>query len=397
MRRFLASFSESHSIVKAANALTTRLVRGREAILSMQPVLTHFAKSCGQPMAAEDLSYFLSKPGIFKRTPTLLLIFREDYEGLAPLRAEHLAGTLLLYEYIIAGIHTGLFTSNDRSGRNTLIAMPELRLRVVGSAIEWLLQHRASLIMFSCRQGVEEISPSSLHLDSAQSFTWSLRTRSIPDFLPLRNTYDETLACIGQRTRSNMRYYRRRAEKELSCVFVPEVKISSRELVAFNRECMYQVPSRVAAWRLRALEDLAEPILMGVRDGDGRWLSLLGGRRSGTNSEIFWQLNRADLPHLSLSLVLRSYFLEYEISRGAQNFYIEGGSSHPIHYSFQPCQLTDIAVLRHSLASRLARRLARHLVNPENDLAGMLVDEETQWQSSERPAPSPSGVAQSHI
>jgi hypothetical protein len=198
-------------------------------------------------------------------------------------------------------------------------------------------------------------------------------------------------SAIGQRTRSNMRYYRRRAEKELGCTFHPEMAIAPSELLAFNRECMYPVPDRVAAWRLRTLHELSQPMLMGLRDRDGRLLSLIGGRRLGTSSEILWQMNRGSLLQYSLSLVLRSFLLEHEIARGARRFYVEGGSSHPIRHSFRQCNLIDLGVLRKSTKASIVRSVSRYVVNEENDLAAILRDQSIQWHTAgpQKSSPSP--------
>ena len=148
-----------------------------------------------------------------------------------------------------------------------------------------------------------------------------------------------------------------------------------------NRDCMFAVPDHVAVWRLLTLRDLAEPLLMGLRDRDGRLLSVLGARRFGRSTEILWQLNRAGLPHLSLSLVMRSYVLEHEIARGSERFYIEGGTPHPIRESFTKSSVTDLTVLRRSPVAYVTRKLARHLTEDNNELAAMLYDSTLQWQT----------------
>lgn len=369
--------------LRLPKAVSMRCLRGRDAILASYPLLSSFAASCGQPEGAEDLTYFISKPGILNRAPVLLLVVREDIPHHQPLQPADLLGTLLVYEYSVGGLRSGLFTSNDRSGRTSLIAPSELRFSIAFFASTWLVRHRAHLVMLTFGEGTpSDIATSNRLIDSGIPVRWATRTRSVPDFLPLQGTMDDTLASIGQRTRSNMRYYRRRAEKELGCVFSPELEITPSELLAFNRECMYAVPDRVAAWRLRNLRELGQPLLMGLRDRDGRLLSLIGGRRLGTSTEIFWQMNRNDLPQYSLSLVLRSYLLEHEIARGAKRFYVEGGSSHPINRSFRHCNLTDLVVLRSSIRASLVCSLARHIVNRENDLGAMLLDRSIEWKTT---------------
>jgi hypothetical protein len=207
--------------------------------------------------------------------------------------------------------------------------------------------------------------------------------REIPDYLPLLETFDATLARIGQRTRSNLRYYRRRAESQLGCNYVPEVTMEKAEFLAFNRECMYAVPDNVAAWRYDALRGLSVPVFMGMKDRDGRWLSLLGGRRNETETEILWQMNREGLAVHSLSLVMRSYFMEHEIAEGMRRMYIEGGTPHPMRFSFVKDSVTDLVVLRRSPLLMLMSRLAPYFVKHDNELATMLLDKSVYRESTD--------------
>ncbi len=193
-------------------------------------------------------------------------------------------------------------------------------------------------------------------------------------------TFDATLANIGQRTRSNLRYYRRRAEKQLGCTFLPEIQITREELLAFNEQCMYAVPASVAGWRYDSLKELAVPLMMGLKDGEGRWLSMLGGRRYGGRSEILWQLNRDGYATDSLSTVMRSYFIEHEIGQGSTRLYIEGGTPQPIRFSFVEEKLIDLAVVRHSPLGEMMARLARYYISPDNELANMLDAQDLCWQ-----------------
>jgi len=193
-------------------------------------------------------------------------------------------------------------------------------------------------------------------------------------------TYDATLAKIGQRTRSNLRYYRRRAEKRLGCIFLPAIEITREELLKFNGKCMYAVPATVAGWRYDSLKELSVPLLMGMRDGEGRWLSLLGGRRYGGWSEILWQMNREGYAADSLSTVMRSYFIEHEIAQGSTRLYVEGGTPQPIRFSFVEETLIDLAVVRCSAVGWVMARLVRHTISSDNELAKMLDGKDLGWQ-----------------
>ena len=175
-----------------------------------------------------------------------------------------------------------------------------------------------------------------------------------------------------------MRYYRRRAQKDLGCIFLPAAQISPRDCVRFNRECMYPVPERVARWRLKVMPSLTHPFLMGLQDRDGRWLSLLGGRRFGGTSEVLWQMNRRGLPNHSLGTVMRLVCLEHEIELGTQRFQIEGGTSGSIVHSFVEESITDLAFVRSS-SRTLVQRAARHFVPGDNLLAEMLNTQDLPW------------------
>jgi hypothetical protein len=200
----------------------------------------------------------------------------------------------------------------------------------------------------------------------------------------LEKTFDATLAKIGQRTRRNLRYYRKRAEAELGCIFLPAVQIDKREFLEFNRDCMYAVPAKAAGWRYDSLRDVSTPLFMGIKDREGRWLSLLGGRRHHAWTEILWQMNRDGLSSYSLSLVMRSYFMEHEIAHGMTKLYMEGGTAHPMRFSFVNHKVTDLVVMRRSRLALLIPRLAKLFIKPDNELALMLLDRSLYGDSQEK-------------
>ena len=211
--------------------------------------------------------------------------------------------------------------------------------------------------------------------------SWSLRESKVPLYLPLGLTFDATLARIGQRTRSNLRYYRRRSEADLGCSFVANVTIDLQDFLAFNRECTYAVPDALAKWRYRSLGTLINPFLRGIRDGNGRWLSLVGGRRQCGFAEIDWQMNRADLPQYSLSTVLRSYLLEHEVREGSSRLYIEGGTPHPIGRSFVSGHVNELTLKRSSPYVELMEKFSRRPFLAKNHLAQTLQDPDLRWTS----------------
>jgi hypothetical protein len=371
-------------------------VSGLDAVLRLNRRLMDFSARCGEPGAMHDIAYFLSKPGALPRIPHLLLVGAATMDLSSP-SLDDLLGFLLIFEQKVGGLGIGAFATNDRSGRSTLIAMPWHRSHVAALCTRALLERGAHLILMSFRvdavaesaaagsaasgpeapAGVPLLAPP---VHGRELARWAQRERTIPGYLPLASTFDATLARIGQRTRSNLRYYRRRAESDLGCRFLAQVEMSREEALAFNRECMYAAPADVVGWRYDSLQDLSEPIFLGMKDRHGQWLSVLGGRRYLDRSEVLWQLNREGYAGHSLGTVMRSYLIENEIAHGSHRLYIEGGTPHPIKFSFVPERITDLAVVRRSQAASLMRWLAKRYISRENELLHMLGESGLDWQ-----------------
>jgi hypothetical protein len=330
----------------------------------------------------DDIRYFLAKPGTLTRVPHLLLVSKGRVLDLVRLTADDLLGAVLLYRYMLLGCGIGTFSTNDRSGRGGLVAPAALRSAVAEMVSRSLMARGALTVLISFRDGCPALIKSDLSERTSfngaaikdKSTRWAWRERETPDYLPLDKTFEGTLASLGPRTRRNMRYYRKRAETELGCVFLPEVQISKEEFLGFNRECMYARPDKVASWRYDSLKNIGRPLFMGIKDRDGRWLSLLGGRRTRAGTEILWQMNRGGLSPYSLSIVMRSYFMEYEIAHGMTKLYLEGGTGHPMRLSFVNDKVTDLVVVRRSAIGLLLPKLARYFIKPDNDLALMLLE-----------------------
>ena len=208
-----------------------------------------------------------------------------------------------------------------------------------------------------------------------------MRRRNCPGYLQLCSTMDETLATLGGKTRSNMRYYRRRAEKELGAAFVPQAEVTARNLLQFNRECMYAVSKATVLWRLYAQKALHDPFLMGLKDVSGRWLSILAGRRFGETSEILWQMNRDGYPMHSLGTAMRFFCMEHEVLRGAERLQVEGGTFHSMHHSFVQEEIVDLVVVR-ARSQRVLRKLVTRFIPPDNSLAEMLKSDGLEWHSA---------------
>ncbi|MEK6397376.1 MAG: hypothetical protein V4734_04760 [Terriglobus sp.] len=361
------------------------VIRGHDRVIQQWDLLRAFAAQCSQDGRMDDLPYFLEKPGLFPQTPHLFLFTKREVLPLGGIREDelapqHLIAAVLLWEYRVAGLHTRAFTIADRTG-GALLAPPELRLRIAARIRDKLMADGASVALISTDATDTPGGEADL-LRTAQTppgYTWGWRHRPLPVHLELQSTMDATLAKMGQKTRQNLRYYRRRAERELGCHFIPNAHMTPHEAIQLNNISTHSVSADTVRWRLRAHKLLQDPFLMGIKDDAGRWLSIVGGRRYNGTTEILWQMNRNDLPLSSLSTVLRSYYMEHEIQRGMKYLTVEGGTPHTMTNSFVKRDVYDVVLLRKPLLSPL-RAVMAHRVSKDNLLLEMLQAPDVVWR-----------------
>lgn len=345
-------------------------------ILRMQPALAELALRCGEPGALDDVEFFLSWLGVRNKAPLILSLPSRDQAGA-------LEGAVLFYEHRVARCGLRIFAPFDSTGRRTLVSDAVDSMDFAMMACRTLLKRGAQGVLISFRHEGTTLDPALVEslASTRRPFRWASRQREIPDYLKLEATVDKTLALIGSRTRNHLRYYRRRAENQLGCEFVPEPKISREEFLALNRISAYPATDEIAMWRYDSLNALNDPAFYGLRDRDGNWLSLIGGLHSSGNMETYWQMNRYDLKQYSLSTVMRSFVIEHEISRGTGRLYFEGGTSHSMSHSFVHKRCTDLLILRQTLVGRMVPAMVKRYVPPENPLHEFLEEPDLVWRS----------------
>ncbi len=365
----------------------TDVVMGAAAITALQPALVELSLRCDQRGAMDHLPYFLSWASALKKKPYLILLGTTWEQALAsPAR---LQGALLIFEYRLFGFGTRLFATDDTTGRRTLVAPPASRSQAARLAVETLMRLGAQSVLITVAEShgdgedrtyLEPERGQAAPIEPVTTWRAATRSREIPSYLPLEASYDATLARIGQRTRSNLRYYRRRAEAQLGARFVAAVEIERADFLNFNRNCAFTVDDQLANWRFDAIPSTPGMFLAGVRGGDGGWLSLVCGRRFHDMVEIDWQMNRADLPAASLGTVMRAYLIEHEIGLGMRQLYIEGGTPHAMRHSFVVEPVRDLLVLRRSGLVPLLRRVAARFLPKTNFLLDVLSEPGLTWR-----------------
>lgn len=203
-----------------SSAQSVDILRGRAEVLAKWGMLVELSHRTGQTGAMDSLDYFLSTPAVLRKTPYLMLVGLRAGVKAEEATADDVAGALLLYEYRFARLGVKVFATDDKSGRRTVIAPPEIRTRVAELACRTLIAKGAVTILITL-EGDEEARREGPEIPGQPECWIATRARATPGYLPLGRTLDQTLAAMGRHTRRNLRYYRRRLETDLGASFVP--------------------------------------------------------------------------------------------------------------------------------------------------------------------------------
>jgi hypothetical protein len=169
-----------------------------------------------------SLDFFLGRVRLVARNQPVLLLVRAQ---------GRLEGVVYLYEKTICGLRTGYLRGFDHlTGESSVIAQEPVRASLLQVAVQQLfVQTWARVAWATVCQGAERsftaLEPTRpyLHVE-ASSLSREHR-------LKLGKTFDATLSRFGAHTRRNLRYYRRRAEKDLNASFHAElVRRKARKL-----------------------------------------------------------------------------------------------------------------------------------------------------------------------
>ena len=320
------------------------IVSGVENLLPMQPELAVLASCCEQQGVLDFLDYFLQVPnsgfGVLfssvsnakwtesftrgSRYPHLL--FRTGPDGLE--------AAVLLLEYRVLGLRTGLYIPFDLDGYRTVIAPPEQRNLVARQAAEYLLKRGARLLLISYMETQPGSAVRASDHVPERSDPIASQVRTASRMLPLHSTFDQTLSTMGSHTRRNLRLAQRRLRKEMGAVLVPEAELTLAEFLHLNRNSKYAVPNDVAAWRFHTARTMRGGVFAGLRADDGRWLSVLGAHCSEQTVCLDWQMNLTGYASLSIGNAMRAFFIQHQIQRGMRWIRFEGGTPHSISSAF---------------------------------------------------------------
>jgi len=377
------------SVFGSPDLFQALVLSGHGEVLAQSSLLESLAERCDQDGAMNWLGYFLSASSFRGKHPYLVLIMKSGADTSSP-RLEDVHAAVLLFEYRALGLPTGVFSTDDWAGFRTVIAPKGERAATSVMAADALLARGAQIVLISYGQ----------HRGVASAFVpvmqsramWVAGRRPVAMTLRLEPTVKETLARLGKSTRFNLGYYRRRLQAVESCELIGDVddRLQEHELEELNRTSLN--PIDLAEFRLQyeCACKLPGGFLLGLRNREGKWLSLIGGWRQGDVTVLHWQMNAAGYEKLSLGTAMRSYFLEHEVERGAKKLIYYGGTPHSMGNSFEREEVTDLVVRRRSLQSTAMvgtlRLLAavRSYVGINSLLVQMVGGNRLRWRAVER-------------
>ena len=282
--------------------------------------------------------------------------------------AGEVVGILYTKERVISGIPTGVIFAdgsldgfllgNPRHRKNLfrvamerLLASPGIRgvrLRVLRDSDEFEAVKRMAT------SGSLDINYSDIqHNDSK---LWKYHAH-----LPLTDTYDQFLNGLGTATRNNFRYYRRRF-KASGHSFVEQLSVDELRSVALDFGDKSK-SMRGAEWlamggQLNLVATARQPLAIGLRHGNGEWLSVIGGWYRPGGAVLRFQCNndrnfRTD----SLSVVLRGYLIELLIRQRLEELVIWGDTGPPLSRYVTYVPTIGVRLDPPAKAWRVARRL----------------------------------------
>ena len=357
------------------------ILRGLKSLRELSPLLNAFAQSCGHVGSIHELTQQLIRPNGIRRRPILLLVAKEGSLLRAPARISpaHLAGVVILSEYVL-GPRLGLqvFSSADEDGKMNVIAPCGTRARIAAIAATTLVQNGAQLVqvLFSDIDADHRSpvwTPTSLpalNLDEiAESLgqigkprgRWAVENRPNRLYLPLLGSSEETLMRMSKKTRFNLRYYRRRIERDYGCEVVPDAPIERADFLAFSQTMFKPVTPLIAQQRWASLRANSNASLLGIRDHAGGWLSLICVIHHERFARIDWLMNRAEIPYSSIANVARACVMDYEIARGSTRLYIRGGTNHPSGRSYLEENVSQLTLQRATVYAEGVSRIGRFL------------------------------------
>ncbi|MGI4854893.1 MAG: GNAT family N-acetyltransferase [Janthinobacterium lividum] len=333
------------------------VIRGLEQILSYLPQLQQLALDYREPGTMHGLDLLLGSRFARRKSPCLICFHAAENTEDSKSAAKQLIGAVLLHEYCLLGLRTGVFATGDAFGVRTVVGAERTQGTLCLRAGHLLLASGARLVLTTWR-GAMEVSVTA---DPAYgTILYASTERTVQDTLRLAPTAEATLQLLGKRTRVHMRAARRHFDQrypqaQLQDATAVLAAADDATLAQLNRSALDTIDQGEFNHQVRALCRSAGGFALGLRL-DGRWVALIGGWRQAGATWIEWQCNGTGYEKLSVGTVLRTYLLEEEARRGSTHLSFHGGTSHSMLHRFDHTTVTDQLLRRNGLLTDLLIR-----------------------------------------
>ncbi len=345
------AFVEAWPRLKLQGGFSAETIRGKREILRCADFLDSFIESCGGSGTWGNAKVWLEDVVAQDGIPIVVLLYRED----------KLAAVALGSELVLCGCRMRLGVCGNVTGERGFFAVPgktqEEKQRLVEACADAMMQTGLLGMVFK----LKEVVGAGDEVQRVERGVWSrtvgFAERIVHDTFRLGRTFDESVSTLGAHTRRNLRYYRRRSERELQCTFLPVLEGQELRKALVELQCFTDDPVRpgIAKNRIAQVSRDPQAFCMAVRGADGRWLSWLSGWRVGRCTTIDWQCNRSEMQRYSLSTVMRSYLVEHESLLGQSELHFLGGTPHSMHLGFREESCTDLLMVRHAALAQMLR------------------------------------------
>lgn len=353
--------------------MRVEVVTGAPAILDRIAALHQAAENWEQSEELAELPYLLSVPLVPPRDPLLVLLYSGGEAG----SQDNLAGAVLLFAYAAQFAGVRLLAHPDRTGRRCVFGPAANRTAIAVTAARAMLQRGAKVIVLPYRVEALQTQPERELTTGARrqralaalgmlglstDVEWTLRVANRRLELPLEPTLDATLERVGKRTRRNLRAATRLCQRETGAELLWNPGLELEALARFNAQSTHPVRRsvlnwRYAIWRSSARQGHPATFLAGLRDAQGEWLALAGGRRYGDSVTLDWQMNGKEFARYSVSLVMRGLLIARFGAEGATRMRFEGGTAHTLSGGFNAGAVYVLQVRQRTIWLRLLERI----------------------------------------
>jgi hypothetical protein len=327
-------------------------VRLPASLPSLLPIVDHcweeLSASCE---GAESPRFFLA--GLSKVWKPRMLMVKEG---------DQVLGLFCAKERKVGGITTGLIHADAILG-SFVLAPPEHAHLVLRAGVDALLDDSSvrgiRILTPVCSAETDLLRKIGAERNLARlTLDTSIASVQHHAVLALPGAYADFLALLHHNTRHNFKRSRKRS-LEAGQQFCPSIPLDEFEqgVWRLQERAAYGNDRGKLKVALRVFRAARDPLLVGLRDTDGTWLSLMGGWCHDGRCLVTLQMNDSlRCPKFSVSLVTRSFAIETLIQRGINQLIFYANVSEPLDHYATSMEMTRVYLDQRRLVWRTFRR-----------------------------------------